>query len=218
MIALFIGPDDSETCNGCSDAVDGNPYTTDTVPDPGDFECMNNCRHMVQLSEDAPDDIAPYQWSANISFEEVPEDAVAIELTDNAVVNQFDADAADALGEEDLFASGDPDDIAQFLFDNSLLPDDVDLGLSDELLSSVTDAFDALIDDAVNPDFIMQSLADGDVEFIEGLMDNSPELSDMLEQMAANGFDSDQEQEAFALASVLDRKAELNDDGRWYVN
>lgn len=217
MIALFIGPDDAESCNGCSDAVANNPYTIDTVPDPGDFECQNNCRHMVQLSEDAPDGIAPYQWTGTISFEEVPEDAIMIDVTDKAVVDQFDADAADALGEQDLFSSGDPEDIAQFLFDNSLLPDDVDLGLTDELLSTVTDVFDTLIDNAVDPNFIMDTLADGDVEFLEGLMENSPELADMLETMAKNGFENDQEQEAFGLASVLDRKAELDDDGRWYV-
>jgi len=28
-------------------AVAGNPYLPETVPGPGDFECMFNCRHEI---------------------------------------------------------------------------------------------------------------------------------------------------------------------------
>ena len=70
--AVFAGPDDSETCDGCDEAVNGNPYTVDTVPDPGSFECMNRCRHFVQLSEDAPDDLAPYEWHGMLGFGSLP--------------------------------------------------------------------------------------------------------------------------------------------------
>ncbi len=68
LTAMFIGPDDADTCDGCEDAVNGNPYTIDTVPEPGSFECMNRCRHMVQLDESASDEEAPYVWHGRIGF------------------------------------------------------------------------------------------------------------------------------------------------------
>ena len=35
------------SCDGCPGAVAGNPYTPETVPTPGDFPCLFNCRHEV---------------------------------------------------------------------------------------------------------------------------------------------------------------------------
>lgn len=35
------------SCSGCPSAVAGNPYTPETVPIPGDFPCMFNCRHEI---------------------------------------------------------------------------------------------------------------------------------------------------------------------------
>jgi acylphosphatase len=54
--ALFVGADDSETCAGCEDAMDGNPYDVDDCPEPGSFECMSRCRHMIQLVGGDEDD------------------------------------------------------------------------------------------------------------------------------------------------------------------
>lgn len=36
------------SCQGCIDAVAGNPYTPEDCPVPGEFECMFNCRHYVE--------------------------------------------------------------------------------------------------------------------------------------------------------------------------
>jgi hypothetical protein len=54
-VALFIGPDDDETCDGCRKAMDGNPHALKGapndltgVPKPGD-SCGSNCRHMLQV-------------------------------------------------------------------------------------------------------------------------------------------------------------------------
>lgn len=37
-----------ESCEGCIEAVAGNPYTPESCPVPGEFECMYNCRHYVE--------------------------------------------------------------------------------------------------------------------------------------------------------------------------
>lgn len=46
----WVGPDDDSTCDYCSDAMDGSPYTDiDDVPEPGEGECQCSCRHAVVL-------------------------------------------------------------------------------------------------------------------------------------------------------------------------
>ena len=36
------------SCEGCIEAVAGNPYTPESCPVPGEFECLFNCRHYVE--------------------------------------------------------------------------------------------------------------------------------------------------------------------------
>jgi hypothetical protein len=48
----FGGADDDHTCEGCQEAMDGNPYPIDEAPEPGTFECGGNCRHALQISEE----------------------------------------------------------------------------------------------------------------------------------------------------------------------
>lgn len=47
--ANFAGADDQSTCQGCNDAMAGNPYPIDQVPEPGSHECDGNCRHAIQI-------------------------------------------------------------------------------------------------------------------------------------------------------------------------
>lgn len=50
--AWFIGVEDQDNCDGCSEAIAGNPYPVDQVPVPGDQDCLTNCRHAIQLQGD----------------------------------------------------------------------------------------------------------------------------------------------------------------------
>ena len=47
--ANFVGADDQSTCEGCNQAMVGNPWPIDTIPQPGSHECLNNCRHAIQV-------------------------------------------------------------------------------------------------------------------------------------------------------------------------
>jgi len=47
--AKFAGADDSKTCQGCNDAMAGNPWPIDQVPEPGSHTCNGNCRHAIQI-------------------------------------------------------------------------------------------------------------------------------------------------------------------------
>ena len=49
----FVGADDNKTCDGCATAMDGNPYLIDEAPEPGTHECDGNCRHALQVLEEA---------------------------------------------------------------------------------------------------------------------------------------------------------------------
>jgi hypothetical protein len=75
VAALFAGPDDSETCDtggsedgGCEQAVNGNPYTLASVPEPGSFACQSRCRHMVVIDGEAPDGVETMDWSSSTGF------------------------------------------------------------------------------------------------------------------------------------------------------
>jgi hypothetical protein len=74
--AIFAGPDDSETCDGCEGAVNNNPYSVDDCPEPGDFECMSKCRHMVQIIGDNDGEVdaftPTFDWTSSIGFTENP--------------------------------------------------------------------------------------------------------------------------------------------------
>lgn len=109
--AYFVGPDDSETCDGCDGAVAGNPYTPEDVPEPGEFECGNNCRHMVQLDGEATDEEAPYTWTANLGFGE------ATGWTDEDIANLSSDELTSAVDEGTLTT-----DEAAILADEAGLP------------------------------------------------------------------------------------------------
>jgi len=48
----FIGVQDNDNCPGCADAINGNPYKIDEAPQPGDQDCLGNCRHALQIVGD----------------------------------------------------------------------------------------------------------------------------------------------------------------------
>jgi hypothetical protein len=47
--ANFAGADDDHTCARCDEAMAGNPWPVDEVPEPGSHECRGNCRHAIQI-------------------------------------------------------------------------------------------------------------------------------------------------------------------------
>lgn len=48
----FVGVDDDHNCPGCESAIRGNPWGADSVPQPGDQDCLGNCRHAIQFVGD----------------------------------------------------------------------------------------------------------------------------------------------------------------------
>ena len=53
LMVNFVGADDDSTCEGCNEAMAGNPYPIEDAPQPGDHECHGNCRHALQILEEA---------------------------------------------------------------------------------------------------------------------------------------------------------------------
>lgn len=51
LMVNFAGADDDSTCQGCLDAMKGNPYPIDEAPEPGSHECNGRCRHALQVVE-----------------------------------------------------------------------------------------------------------------------------------------------------------------------
>ena len=45
----FAGVDDDVNCEGCQNAINGNPWLIDSAPVPGLQECLGNCRHALQV-------------------------------------------------------------------------------------------------------------------------------------------------------------------------
>lgn len=52
MKANFVGVDDDKTCDGCANALAGNPYDIDEAPIPGEQDCLTQCRHALQIVGD----------------------------------------------------------------------------------------------------------------------------------------------------------------------
>lgn len=50
----FIGVDDKDVCDGCREGLAGNPWKMQSVPVPGEQDCLGNCRHAIQLADDDP--------------------------------------------------------------------------------------------------------------------------------------------------------------------
>lgn len=57
VMVNFVGPDDGHTCEGCDDAVNGNPYPINEAPIPGEQECLGRCRHALQVVTDDEEQI-----------------------------------------------------------------------------------------------------------------------------------------------------------------
>lgn len=51
LMVNFVGADDGNTCEGCQEAMAGNPYLIDEAPEPGEHECDGRCRHALQIIE-----------------------------------------------------------------------------------------------------------------------------------------------------------------------
>jgi hypothetical protein len=51
LMVNFVGADDDASCEGCLEAMAGNPYPIEDAPEPGDHECRGNCRHALQIIE-----------------------------------------------------------------------------------------------------------------------------------------------------------------------
>lgn len=51
LMVNFVGADDESTCEGCNEAMAGNPYPIDECPEPGEHECNGRCRHAIQIIE-----------------------------------------------------------------------------------------------------------------------------------------------------------------------
>lgn len=47
----FVGPDDENDCEDCAEAVNGGPYDIDEAPQPGELQCLSNCRHALQVED-----------------------------------------------------------------------------------------------------------------------------------------------------------------------
>jgi hypothetical protein len=109
LMAVFAGPDDSDTCDepngGCDEAVDGNPYDIDEVPQPGDFACMGNCRHIVQLiGDDESQDGETFTYVGSVGFVENPaiaDDGTAVVVDDASDSTDEDTITPDAQAKKD---------------------------------------------------------------------------------------------------------------------
>ena len=241
VLLYFIGPDDSETCDGCSDAVNGNPYTPDDAPEPGEFECMARCRHMLQADGAIPDDSPTYEWSGSIGFGETSStDEEPLSAVDEAVNAlqadiEFDAymktlasdmDTLDystaTLNQIDI-KNLDEEQLANF---TSVM---VDSGVSLEGLSTMMDltdvefsilqgAFASAFADITDDDLLFL-LGNGDVDSLQQMVkDVGGDVLEALTDMGVEGFDDADAVQAETLAQVLNKTAAIDDkDGRWYV-
>jgi len=241
VLLYFIGPDDSETCDGCSDAVNGNPYTPDDAPEPGEFECMARCRHMLQADGAIPDDSPTYEWSGSIGFGETSStDEEPLSAVDEAVNAlqadiEFDAymktlasdmDTLDystaTLNQIDI-KNLDEEQLANF---TSVM---VDSGVSLEGLSTMMDltdvefsilqgAFASAFADITDDDLLFL-LGNGDVDSLQQMVkDVGGDVVEALTDMGVEGFDDADAVQAETLAQVLNKTAAIDDkDGRWYV-
>ena len=239
VLLYFIGPDDSETCDGCAGAVDGNPYTVDDAPEPGEFECMARCRHMLQADGDLGDDTTSYEWSGSIGFGETtdqPDNQDAIDLAAIALQSNIDLDtyfakvaddmqtlsySADVLDKIDIKNLDDQEllEFVSVMTDNGIALDDLDqlMDLSDAEIAKLRGAFRDIATD-VSEDDITYLLNNGDVDILQQyIKDIGGQVLETLVDMGAEGFDDIDAIQAETLAQVLNKVATLDQDGRWYV-
>ncbi len=216
----FAGPDDESTCGGCEDAVNGNPYTLDDAPTPGEFECMSRCRHILQLDGDAPDDLAPFTWSANLGFEDVS----AEELADEAPMAELPAARTDAeIAELPLTTLIDadltPSELADYMDANDLTLDDLEGYIDPADITAIDDAADAMASALPEQDLI-DAITDGDVDAAIDHLNNNPNWFQFAVELGRGGLDDDVM--AYALADALTDSGtqydvHLGPEGKWYV-
>ena len=192
---------------------------------------------MVQLADDAPDDIPSYTWNAQVSFDDMgdltPDDIELMgedlasdpEAVLSAALGGVAADAAPddpeaaaaIAGVDTGLLADDPQEIGAALFDAGLTVDDVADALDADTLDAVRAAWIEAAGD-IGPDTIMELLADGDVDTVQALQELAPETDEVLSSLASAGFDDSQAFEAATLAEVLDQQLYFDEtDGRWYM-
>lgn len=179
---IFAGPDDSDTCSGCDDAVNGSPYDPDEdYPIPGTLECMANCRHILQVDGEADDS----------SGDEQPADVAYVDGLGFSVA----LDAASAIGDEAAKppSDGSDPDTADNTDQQQQGEEDPDtswlniLDLSNRELSAIADELDT----------------DSDVELANALLINGLTIDD-AEGLKSGGIDADRRQRLETLMSAMD--------------
>lgn len=51
LLVNFIGEEDEHNCEGCENALQGNPWPINEAPIPGEQNCLGRCRHALQIAE-----------------------------------------------------------------------------------------------------------------------------------------------------------------------
>lgn len=51
LMVNFAGEEDGDNCEGCQQAIVGNPWLIDEAPLPGEQNCFGRCRHALQIIE-----------------------------------------------------------------------------------------------------------------------------------------------------------------------
>jgi len=214
VTAYFVGPDDASTCDtggpddeGCDGAVNGNPYTLDTVPEPGSFACTSRCRHMVQVHGDAPDGVETMDYTGDIGFGAAGDAAneTGAERLDAAGVKLDDL-TPDELAIVDM-SNGE---IAQYLKDNNLDISDVDSVLTSDDQDAVRAEMNALGYRPSSGDDFSAMVSNGDVDSIRAYIDANG--VDEAHQLAADGFSD--ASDAYNLADALNQVEKLE---QWEV-
>lgn len=203
ILVYFIGPSDEQTCDGCEEAVNGNPYSVDEAPEPGSFECASRCRHLLQLSGDAPDDVAPYVWSGSIGFVEPNADEIDTIIA-NSPLGPVASDIADLSA----------DDAAAYLDQHNILLDDIEDILAPELIQPIAEALDGLGGAELS---LEDALADGDALMIEDRLKLNP--AEYAEAITLGETGIEDEIAAYTLADALGEefKVYYGNDALWYV-
>lgn len=133
MEAVFAGPDDSETCDGCSEAVAQGVVDIDEVAEPGEFECQARCRHFVQLvSDNEGQDGQTFDWNGSAGFTENP---VQGEYDYTAQANSEVVDYTDTISSTPGYDSS---------IDTSNLGADPEVQLEDTLAQPADDLFGSI--------------------------------------------------------------------------
>ena len=216
MIAVFIGPDDSATCDGCSEAVNGNPYDVLDVPTPGEFECMSRCRHMVQIQgEDVPEDMAFMSWTSDFGF---VDDA---ELGDMMVTMSDIPDAVDLATIGDALATVNVDDpvaLAGLVMDAGI---DLNvLAAEADLSAEEVAAIQAEIDGGVASATVDNIIVGGDVDLLIAKLADEDALAEAID-IGQSGLDNPED--AYTLRDALNAAdsstyvVEVQDDELWHV-